>query len=114
MPSGCPGHARPMARLELLFGANFPGGKVGPRAFARFVDQEVTPRFPLGLSLFEGQGQWRGGSGRLIREPARMLLIWYEPSASSEAKIEAIRAAYKKRFRQQSVLRVDGRSCVSF
>lgn len=116
-PSGfseCAGKARPMARLELLFGANFRGGVVGPRAFARFIDEEVTPRFPLGSSVFDGHGQWRGASGRLIREPSRMLLIWYEPGKDSEGAIEAIRFAYKKRFKQQSVLRADGMSCVSF
>jgi len=103
-----------MARLELLFGASFKGGAVGPRAFARFIDAEVTPRFPLGLSIFEGRGRWRDASGRLVREPSRMLLIWYAPGKDSEAAIEAIRAAYKKRFKQQSVLRADGKSCVSF
>ena len=39
---------------------------------------------------------------------------WYRPAADSEARIEAIRAAYKTRFRQESVMRVDGVSCVSF
>jgi hypothetical protein len=43
-----------------------------------------------------------------------MLLIWHRPSADSEEKIEAIRSAYKARFGQASVLRVDGLSCVSF
>lgn len=103
-----------MARLELLFGASFKGGKVGPRNFARFIEKEVTPRFPDGLSVFEGHGQWRAESGELIREPSRLLLIWYEPDSASDAKIEAIRTAYKKQFKQQSVMRVDGSSCVSF
>ena len=43
-----------------------------------------------------------------------MLVIWYRRAADSEAKIEAIRAAYKARFGQESVMRVDGVSCVSF
>ncbi len=112
--SDCPARSKPMARLELLFGGSFKGGAVGPRNFARFIKTEVAPRFPNGLSLFEGQGQWRGASGRLIRERSRLLLIWYEPDSAADAKIEAIRAAYKKRFKQQSVMRVDGASCVSF
>jgi hypothetical protein len=110
----CPAKSKPMARLELLFGAGVASGRVGPHAFARFVEKEVTPRFPDGLSLFEGRGQWRDGSGRLIREPSRLLLVWYEKDAAAEAKIEAIRSAYKARFKQQSVMRVDGMSCVSF
>jgi hypothetical protein len=43
-----------------------------------------------------------------------MLLIWFEPDADSDARIEAIRSAYKKQFGQESVLRADAASCVSF
>jgi hypothetical protein len=43
-----------------------------------------------------------------------MLVIWYEDTNNAIARIEAIRAAYKKRFSQASVLRADGESCVSF
>lgn len=103
-----------MARLELVLGARAPRGIVGKRAFARFLAAEITPRFPDGLTIFEGQGQWRDGSGAITREPSRLVLIWYEPDASSETKIEAIRVAYKQRFGQSSVLRVDSVSCVSF
>lgn len=110
----CPASSRPMARLELIFGARHKGGQVGPRAFARFLAREVTPRFPDGLTVFEGFGQWRSASGQFNRESARMLLIWFEPDADSEAKIAAIRSAYKKQFRQESVLRADAASCVSF
>jgi hypothetical protein len=103
-----------MARLELLFGTRGKRGEVGPRAWTRFLAKEVTPRFPDGLTVFEGYGQWRAPSGYLSREPSRMLLIWYQPDDKSDAKIEAIREAYKKRFGQASVMRVDAVSCVSF
>lgn len=112
--TSCLGKAKPMARLELLFGASFRGGSVGRRAFARFLKEVVTPRFPDGLSVFEGYGEWRSPAGTMHREATRMLLVWYEPDSESDAKIEEIRAAYKKRFGQESVLRSDGASCVSF
>jgi len=103
-----------MARLELLFGAQLKGGAVGRRAWTNFLNKEVSPRFPEGLSVFEGYGQWKDAARRSVREPSRMLLIWYERDAASDARIEAIRSAYKKRFKQQSVLRADSISCVSF
>jgi len=103
-----------MARLELVLGASTPRGVVGPRAWAHFLATEVTPRFPDGLTVFEGTGQWRGLSRGISRERARLVLIWYEPDAASEARIEAIRAAYTRQFRQTSVLRADSTSCVSF
>lgn len=107
----CHGTAKPMVRLELVFGL---GHHVSETSFMDFLKAEVTPRFPDGLSLFTAYGQWRNGKGRLVRERARLLLIWHAANAESEAKIEAIRAAYKKRFRQESVLRAESQSCVSF
>lgn len=111
----CPASARPMARLEMLFGTSRPhGAPVTDEEWARFLDTEVTPRFPAGLTVLRGPGQWRGNDGRLAKERSNMLVIWHEPSALADAEIEAIRAAYKQRFDQESVMRVDGLSCVSF
>jgi hypothetical protein len=104
-----------LARLELLFGmGKADGGGIGEGAWQDFLAAEVTPRFPDGLTVLAGQGQWRNGSGALIRESARMLLIFYRPDAAAEARIEAVRIAYKARFGQESVLRADGTACVSF
>jgi hypothetical protein len=110
----CRADAAPMARVELLFGRARPdGGAVGDAEWSGFLDREVTPR-PDGLTVFDGAGQWRGRDGAIVREPSHLLVIWYRPSAKSEADIEAIRAAYKERFNQESVLRADGGSCVAF
>ena len=107
----CAAPAKPMAQVELIFGS---GRGVTQRSFMAFLAKEVTPRFPDGLSLFSGYGNWRNGKGRIIKETSRMLLIWYIPDAQSQGRIEAIRSAYKKRFHRQSVLRADSVSCVSF
>jgi hypothetical protein len=64
--------------------------------------------------VLTGYGQWRSSDGDRSREKSRVVEIWYRPARDSDAKIEAIRAAYKVRFAQESVMRVDGVSCVSF
>ncbi len=98
-----------MARVELYF-----GGRRGDAAvWRRFIAAVVTPRFPDGLTSFEGSGQWRGPHG-LAREPAHVLVVFYKPDATSDARIEAIRTVYKSRFRQSSVLRADSAACVGF
>jgi uncharacterized protein DUF3574 len=99
-----------MARVDLFFG----GSKVTPRAFGQFLAREVTPRFPEGLSLFDGYGQWRDAAKRISHERSRLLVIYYQPDAVSDDKIEAIRSAYEKRFHQKSVLRADSTACVAF
>jgi hypothetical protein len=104
----CAPPASRMSRTELLFGA----GHVSRAAWRDFLAREVTPRFPYGLTAFEAYGQWRGPDGHIAMEPSRVLLIWH--GADENAKIDAIRGAYKERFHQQSVMRVDGLDCVSF
>jgi len=110
----CRADAKLMARLELFFGTSRRGTPVSVKDWKNFLDREVTPRFPDGLSIVEAQGQWRNGAGHLTHERSHLVLIYYTPEAGSDAKIEAIRAAYKTRFQQESVLRADSRSCVSF
>lgn len=112
----CAAGAFPMARLELFFGTQRPGGApVTDAEWAAFLDEEVTPRFPDGLTVLTGNGQWRNSKGVVTKETSAVLVILYEPSAEKEAAIEDIRAAYKDRFAQESVMRVDGPTqCVSF
>ncbi|MEQ9606194.1 MAG: DUF3574 domain-containing protein [Kiloniellaceae bacterium] len=112
----CAEGAFPLARLELYFGTQKPGGApVTAAEWAAFLDEEVTPRFPDGLTVLTGNGQWRNSQGVVTKETSAVLVILYEPSGEKEAAIEDIRAAYKDRFAQESVMRVDaGMQGVSF
>lgn len=102
-------------RTELYFGRNIPsGGTVDEAEWRRFLDEEVTPRFPGGLTVLEARGQWRSPDGSLSREESKVLILFY-PRRLRKAihqRIEEIRSEYKKRFRQESVLRIDSRSSV--
>ena len=111
----CAPPAQPMARVQLLFGTTIDGERpLGDDEWRRFVDEEVTPRFPEGLTELRGHGQWRRPDGVISREPSRVLLMWYTPGTDRGRDIEAVREAYKTRFKQLSVMRVDGMDCVSF
>ncbi len=101
--------AQVMARVDLFFGA----GTVSPRAWRHFLAMVVTPRFPDGLTSLDGAGQWRSSRG-LAKEPTRILVIFYRPDATSDARIDAIRTIYTRRFSQTSVLRADTSACVAF
>jgi hypothetical protein len=111
----CRAGASTMERLELLFGAGRRNAsEVSDTEWQSFLDAEVTPRFQDGLTVLTGYGQWRNREGTIAKETSRMLIIWHRPAGDSDARIDAIRAAYKARFGQESVLRADGTSCVSF
>jgi hypothetical protein len=109
--------AQAFARTELFFGLSKPGGGVvTEEEFKGFVDLYVTPRFPDGLTLLSGVGQFRDASGTTIVEGSKLLILLYPARGSGDANraIEQIRSDYKTRFEQQSVLRADDLSCVSF
>ena len=90
------------------------GPDVSREDWDAFVDAEITPRFPDGLTWFEGRGQWRSPSGAIVRERSWMLILLAPPGAATETSIEAIRTAYRARFGQDSVLRANSMSCVTF
>jgi hypothetical protein len=103
------------ATAELFFGRDIGASlSVTEADWARFVDEEVTPRFPAGVTVADERGQWRGAAGVLVREPAKALLLVLTGAADEQPKIAALRAAYKARFHQQSVLLVEREACVSF
>jgi hypothetical protein len=83
-------------------------------AFTRFVDNEVTPRFPAGLTVFDTVGRWRTRDGRSLGERSKVLLIVAEPGDATLERLQAIRAAYKAEFRQESVGLVLAPVCADF
>src|SRR5207302_9456152 len=75
-PPACPAGQEYRHTAQLFFGRNV-GDKSGVSEadFRRFVDEELTPRFPDGLTVLDGGGQWRGDENRLIREASKVVLI---------------------------------------
>lgn len=104
------------ARTELFFGRAKPDGStVTDAEFRQFLDEEITPRFPHGLTAVTANGQFRGANGIVTREGAVFVILLYPVAeTASDARIEEIRNSYRTRFKQESVLRVDDQSCVSF
>jgi hypothetical protein len=80
-----------------------------------FLDREVTSRFPDGLSVLDVYGQWQGKNQTTPeRLRSKMLIIDYPDTSENRAKIEAIRAAWKQKTGDQSVMRVTEPADVSF
>ncbi len=96
-------------RTELYFGTAKVDGVVTDEEFLVFLDLMITPRFPDGLTLLKGDGQFRGEDGIIVKEDSFILILLYpvEDFRDSSRKINAIRESYKDLFAQESVLRVD-------
>ena len=103
-------------RTELYFGRSIPGGgNVSDADWENFLADVVTLRFPDGFTILNATGQYRERNGKIDKEPSEILLFFYPAKSriTSGRKIDEIRRAYKKRFRQESVLRLDFRSNVN-
>ncbi|HUY94684.1 MAG TPA: DUF3574 domain-containing protein [Terracidiphilus sp.] len=103
---------------KLYFGlgpADHPEQGISEQKWREFLDREVTPRFPSGLSVVDVYGQWLSkGKSEPERLRSKMLVIDYLDSAENRTRIDAIRAAWKKLTGDQSVLRVTEPADVSF
>jgi hypothetical protein len=97
------------ARTELFFGTDKPDGVVTDEQFQAFLDNQITPRFPDGLTVVKGDGQFRDSTGEIIKEASFILILLYpiESVKDSSRRIESIRRCYLLQFQQESVLRVD-------
>lgn len=116
LPQTCAPPAQAKISAELMFGRKI-GDRIGvsEAAFAAFVAREITPRFPDGLTVIDAKGQWRDNErGTIVREPSKIVLLTFADEPVRRADIAAIADAYKRQFRQQSVLTSLRASCVTF
>ncbi|MEU0089031.1 DUF3574 domain-containing protein [Kribbella sp. NPDC006257] len=105
-----------MVRTELFFGTDKPGPDVTDWQFQQFINKTITPRFPLGLTVLSGNGQWQEDNGSVTKERSKVVVLIYslDEQQQDSKKIEEIRDKYKKQFQQESVLRTDTTEQVSF
>jgi hypothetical protein len=103
-----------LSRTELFFGLSKPGGIVSEADFQRFMETEVTPRFPAGLTVLNANGQFKDATGTIIQEDSKLVILHFPATKANHDAVERIRNAYKAAFQQESVLRVDRQTCVSY
>lgn len=98
-------------RSDLYFGLDLAGGgAVDEEAWADFLGEVVTPRFPDGFTVIDAYGQWRDpavANAPIIREKTKLIVIVRPASAEADAAIAEIKTIYKKRFGQISVFHTD-------
>ena len=112
----CRGGQKPTQVAELMFGRKV-GDRIGVSEgeWSRFVDREITPRFPDGLTVFNAAGQWRDkASSKIVREPSKIVQIVLPGEVEDIVRLNEIAEAYKTRFKQQSVGVIVRPACVSF
>ena len=105
-----------MLVAELFFGRGLRGRV--PLSDAEWVDftaRTITPNFPDGFTVFDGEGQWRNPqTGRIVTDPTKILLVAAKPSPDLAQRLTTVIEAYKARFHQQSVGLITRDTCAAF
>jgi hypothetical protein len=113
-----PGQTSGWVDTKLYFGlgpADRPEKGISEAQWRDFLDKEVTPRFPDGLSVVDVYGQWQGQKNPAPeRLRSKLLIVDYQDSRENRDKVEAIRSAWKRETGDLSVLRVTQPVDVSF
>ena len=68
----CPKGLEPVTEFRLFFGLTDKDGKIVTEdQWQQFLADTITPRFPAGLTVFDGRGQWLPPSGSCSESPSR-------------------------------------------
>ena len=98
------GSAKPQLRTTLYFGSARPKGSVSELEWQLFLRDEVTSRFPNGMTVWDAEGQWRGPEGKIDHERTKVLLLVHPDTEQARQAIRAVIDRYRKAFEQESVL----------
>jgi hypothetical protein len=103
--STCAPPLKPAVEVDLYF------GEISAPQWTAFLDEEVTPRFPDGLSVIDVNGQYRSQRGTIGRERSKLLVIVVFDAPAHASRVQAIVDSYRQRYKQESVLRVERPVC---
>jgi hypothetical protein len=109
---GC-GSGAPRQKTTLYFGGARPRGSVSELDWQIFLRDEVTPRFPNGMTVWDAEGQWRGSEGEIAHERTKVLLIMHPDTEAARRAIRAVIDRYRKAFDQESVLWETSQVCAA-
>jgi hypothetical protein len=109
----CGASSAAQLRTTLYFGLARPKGAVTELEWQMFLRDEVTSRFPAGLTVWEAEGQWRTPAGGIDHEQSKVLLLVHPDTAAARQSVQSVIEAYRKMFEQQSVLWESARVCVA-
>jgi len=108
----CAAPLKPALQVELYFGRDADKGReVSEAEWAAFLNEEVTPRFPDGLSVIDVRGQYRNPDGRLVRERTKLIVVVVFDVPAHVPKVQAIVDSYNRRHGQHSVFHVEHAVC---
>ena len=84
------------------------------RSGGRFWRIRLRRAFRMGCRCSMRLGSGEDSEGGIVRERSKMVLILAEPSSDAARRLDETAEEYKRKFSQESVLRVVDSACVAF
>jgi hypothetical protein len=86
----------------LYFGTAMRNSAVTPEQWKQFNDEVIAREFAKGSTTWEADGRWRDENDETVSEHSYVLFV----VGADGAAIARVIAEYKRRFSQESVMRV--------
>ena len=113
--ASCPEGMESWEEYHLFFGRNTDDGQmVIESEWQNFLDQEITPRFPGGLTVIDAKGQYKSTLGTIVKESTKMVILLLPIASDTMDRIDEIMQIYGQRFQRTFFLRTVGSTCVMF
>jgi Protein of unknown function (DUF3574) len=105
-----------MLVAELFFSRSVKGREpLTDAEWLEFAARTITPNFPDGFTVLDGEGQWRNPqTGHIAGTRTKILLVAAKREPDFAPRLAAVIDAYKTEFHQQSVGIITGDSCAVF
>lgn len=111
--TGCSGET--WLESTLYLGRTLNRAPISDEAWQRFVESDVTPRFPDGFTFLNGRGAWKNAKvGKTMYENSTLLIILHPDTELELQKITDVAKAYRTTFNQEAVLNSHKKVCVDF
>jgi hypothetical protein len=93
-------------QTDLYFGLSKPDGEVSAEEWTDFREKVLNKTFE-GFSEIDCNGHWTGKNGNSVSEKSKLIVIIHPDKEGIDKKVDSVISIYKRRFEQESVLRVD-------
>ena len=91
-------------KTEMYFGRNMTDGtSVSHEEFNKFLNEIITPLFPMGLTVHDVNGQMFDGK-QIEKELSFVVVIVHEPTVDYNKKVDKAIDSYKTHFKTTQVM----------
>ena len=91
-------------KTEMYFGRNMlDGTNVSNDEFHKFLNEIMTPLFPMGLTVYSTNGQMFDGK-QIVKELSFVVIVVHEPTVAYNNNVVKAIDSYKTRFKTTQVM----------